>query len=486
MTRMRALGLLALTAALGCADASAPPGRGVLVVAVDALRYDHLGYAGYDRPTSPAIDALAADGIAFEHAFTAGPELFSAHTSLLTGCDPLVGQRPRRPGDPKVEWFIPDSVPSLARELLAHGYRTAAFFDHDWISSVYGFGTGFEDFYSFWQTQDDALLGFEGVGSRFKRWLQGLDLDEDWFAYVHVNDLERVWTRRDPQWDTYFEPRAWMSDVPPVGEAEKLFFAIPRSKWSGATQSLGEYEAEYDGAVCALDLKLSRLVGLLQKMGRYETTTLVLVGTFGVGFGESGLILDNGTLSCVDLRVPLVIRPGAGIDAPRAHVYGATASLLDLAPTLLELSGIEPPAGMHGVSHAASLRGRAEPPREHAFAAGGIQQGFAVLDARHCFERAAPGPHSHASLRSSWFGDDGEHLGDVREYLHDRATDPGPGHLRVSADAPEVSARMRDAGQDWYSWMMRAREALHRVSWDRASLDPAEVEALRERGLVGF
>src|SRR6185436_7712959 len=103
-----------------------------------------------------------------------------------------------------------------------------------------------------------------------------------------------------------------------------------------------------------LDSKLGRLFEALRRIDRLKNTTVVVVGSYGVSFGESGLILDSGTLSDADLHVPLIIRPAPQQACARGTKVQHIASTIDLAPTLLELEQIPVPRAMHGVSQLAS------------------------------------------------------------------------------------------------------------------------------------
>jgi arylsulfatase A-like enzyme len=495
-----ALGALALGPACGHKPSPAATGNGVLVIAIDALRADHVSPAGYDRRTTPTLDALAEQGVVFTETYTTSPEVLTAHASLLTGCDPTIARRAPFAA-PESAWlvsdcYIPDDVPHLAQEFLSHGYRTAAFVDHPGISSFYGFGAGFQDFFGY---KSEAVLqkselGFQDLVTKFMQWLTPQDADKDWFAYLHVNDLERIWTHPDPKWDTFFEPRPELSSVPPVAQEDHAFFAIPRPRWSGGTSSLGEYEARYDGELRLLDSKLGRLLEGLRSKGRLANTTVVVVGTYGIGFGESGLYLDSGTLSDADLHVPLILRPSPLLECRVGTKTDHLASTMDLAPTLLDLAQIPKPRGMHGVSQAGVLRGEPDPARQFAFASGGLQSGFAVIDARWCYEHSSPGtlqmpalPAGEtmpATLSLSWYGDNLDHSTVYRTFLHDRQANPSTGHLSGSVRDEKTVARLSEAGTDWFTWMLRARDVMQRASSSQLNLDASTLAELRRRGYV--
>jgi arylsulfatase A-like enzyme len=474
----RSLPLILAVALCACGKSasSEDAGRGVLVIAVDALRADHLRCAGYDRNTSAALDALAAEGTLFTLTFSASPRTQTAHAALLTGADPLLSQRIFPPNvQPSVltQTLVTERSPLLARELLGHGWTTAAFVDDPALAPTQGFAQGFGVFQGVGLTTrrrpTDAGVG--GVGSRFLQWLAQRSRRESWFAYLHLHDLVRAWDSSDPERDSFFQPRPEFAFVPPVAEAAQAFFAIPRTKWSGGTVTLGEYRARYDGAVRQLDQGLGHLFAQLQRAGRWEDTTVVVVGAHGISFDESCLILDSGTLSDVDLRVPLIVRPAATLVAQRGQVSAALSSTVDVAPTLLDLHGLQKPAGMHGVSLAAVVRGdTALGPRRYAYASCGLQEGWAVFDERWCFEHVYPGRVLDPNLALSWYGDAAPHF-DLREVLHDRLRSTVLGHLRPESGADparqslldEVRQRLSSAGTVFYEQVEAQRRLLQAV-----------------------
>jgi arylsulfatase len=464
-----ALGWLTIALCAACApNPRNGQGRGVLVIAMDALRADHLSCAGYDRETTPTLDALAAEGVRFERAYGAAPWVVPAHVAILTGCDPLLAKRMVPPDVPVsllTQWHIPSDAPHVAKEFLRQGYTTAAFSDHVLLAPAYGFASGFETFQAFEPSPSGGWFdhGVEGVGRRFEQWVRNRGRSTNWFAYLELNDLERTWTRTDPTWDSYFEPRRALDHVPPVGEGPQLFFAVPRTKWSGGIASIAEYEARYDGTLRRVDKVLGHLFTRLKRMGRYDDTTIVVVGAYGLSFGESGMILDSGTFSDVDLHVPLIVKP-ARFFTFEPGTRQALVSSVDLAPTLLEICGLNSSVATHGKSLATLLARAGGSVRDRAYASCALQDGYAVIDERFCYERTWPARVLDRRLADSWYGGAPQSEEDSREALHDREHEIFPGHREEPVGPSSDLARLRAAGEEWRGLVEQDRARLQRAS----------------------
>lgn len=467
--RLGALLALALGALSSCAREAQREGsgRGVLVITIDGLRADHMSYVGYDRQTAPAIEQFLDSGVGFRQAFTTAPWSLPAHASILTGCDPNVARRMLPAGVPETPltvWNLPDEVPRVAVEYLKGGYRTAAFLHGTELASAHGFEPGFELFQTL--SDEEAESGFV---STFVHWLRGLGPNEDWFAYVQIEDLSAIWRQNRPQWDATFEPREELEDVPPVAQGHNVYFAIARRNWGGGTNTIGEYEAKYDGAIRRVDEKIGRFLKLLVRERRLEHTTVVIAGTHGVSFGEGGLILDHGTLSPSDIHVPLIIRPARGTDFERGLVTDALASLADLSPTLLELSKLPVPGTMQGVSLASVLRGELPGPRAHAFASCALYEGYAVMGPRFTFEARMPGVKPTRTTET-WYGDADPHSDDYVELFYERGVDAYDSQ-RMSWIQDPVARAFQEAGGDAFVRTHELRQRIQPSSWGLSAAD---------------
>lgn len=484
------LAALGLLGAFACGRApAAGEGHGLLVIAIDALRRDHLEIYGSDRATSPFLTRLAAESVVFEDAWSTGASLEASHVALLTGCDPLVAISPRVPLDdggsvePALPWRVPSEVPHMPLEFLANGWATGGFVDHPGLSEVSGFGFGFHDFLVSRKSSATRGSGVKHVARRLLRWLDGLEDQRNWFGYMHLGDLEFLWSQGVDNLPMDFPPRPELDYLVPQGNSTPVFHALPRGMSSESRRSLGDYESIYDTGIARLDAALEQLFADLDARGVLETTTVVLVGTYGFGFGEAGLLVDAGTLSEVDLRVPLLIRPAPHLGLATGRREGALVSLLDLPPTLLGLASIREPDGMHGNSLGGLLAGSDERVRDYAFALGAIHRGFAAADEEYLYTHSLLG-ESKGRLAESWFGERSPDQVLV-EGLFVRGERLRPGRRAAGIGNLARGDRLRAAGEAWYSDLGRVRDALHLSRWLPSVRDPAVLDELRAKGLLG-
>ena len=114
----------------------------IVLISIDTLRADHVGAYGYERPLTPRIDALAADGVVFENAYSTSPWTLPAHVSMLTGLNCV-----RHRVYAEQDRMDPQTV-TLAERLRARGYATWAITGGGFVSPIYGFAKGFERSFS--------------------------------------------------------------------------------------------------------------------------------------------------------------------------------------------------------------------------------------------------------------------------------------------------------------------------------------------------
>jgi choline-sulfatase len=281
------------------APATAPPSpRPLVIVTLDTTRADRIGCYGYALAETPALDALAARGTRFDRAYTPVPLTIPSHASLFTGLMPQ-HHGVRDNGDQRLS----RRAITLAEILSEQGWRTHASVSAFVTQHHWGFGQGFEGY-------DDSL----GVPSDRLSWRAERS------GSLAVDDaLAALEQGADFLWVHLFEPHAPYEPPEPF-----------RTRHEGRP---------YDGEIAAVDAQLGRLLAAL------PPEALVLVaGDHGEGLGEGGEQQHGMLLNDATLRVPLVL---AGVGVP-VGVEEHPVSLVDVAPTLLRLLGVEGPPDMDG------------------------------------------------------------------------------------------------------------------------------------------
>jgi arylsulfatase A-like enzyme len=318
-----------------------PEHPNVLLIEICSLRYDHLSCAGYDRPTSPTIDALAERGVLFRRCISAASWTKPSTASILTGLTPSVhaltdGAKPK---EIRAEGYIPQrvlqpGVVTLAEALQRAGYQTAGFVSNVNAWPVFGVDQGF-DYYNYEEPNDGpALL------SRFLEWLDHREQDKPFFAFLLFIDVHNRYT---PPYEYYVQ---FCRDPSPVKstkykqhwrEVNRLF--IPRPKdWSQITDHrIRQILDLYDGEIRYLDDTLADLFEALESQSLDETTAIVLVSDHGEQFTEHGLVSHGNSLYNELLHVPLILSfPGC----ERGRLVDDLVSSLDIYPTVLEYCGV--------------------------------------------------------------------------------------------------------------------------------------------------
>ena len=321
----------------------------VIVYLIDTLRADHLGCYGYERPTSPRIDRFARSAILFADAMSQSSWTLPATASVLTG------RTPRRHGALAVGTAIRPDVPTLAEELRAAGYRTAAFVTNYLASSEFGDARGFDEFHFYHEEAErrpGVYLPSSALRRRVRHWLERTRGHGPFFLYVHATD---------PHWPylpaaRYARPfrPAEMTDAQErqlVDASRAYFFGNehhgerPTSMPPGRVAVLRDL---YDGDVRAADEAFGRFLDDLAELGLFEHTAVVLTGDHGEEFLDHDGLGHGQTLHDEVLHVPLLLKLPGGVRGGTR--IARTVQHVDIAPTALHLAGVAPPPGLEGQS----------------------------------------------------------------------------------------------------------------------------------------
>lgn len=333
----------------GC-DAGERPSF-ILLVA-DTLRADYLGSYGFRADISPNLDELADEAVSFDSCVAPAPWTKPSIATLFTSLHPRVHGVTNHKGQ---FWggntsemrtgVLPDSVVTLAEALRSAGYRTGAMVGNPWMLQTFGFAQGFDEY-----DGRDAGLDSDGIGllARARSWLEGSEV-EPFFLYLHLMEVHGPYEA--PAEDLAalrgaegLAPRRRLTPAELVVMPE--WFRPVHPEDAEAAESLDYWRVRYGAGVRLFDRRFGELLGWLRQRGFLDRTWILVTSDHGEALAEHGLWGHGKSLFEHQIRVPLIVRPpGTGQGGRRvSRVVG----LIDLAPTILSLAGVEAPRSFQG------------------------------------------------------------------------------------------------------------------------------------------
>ncbi len=305
--------LLVLLLSQGLVWAAKPS---VVLITIDTLRDDRVGGS---RSLTPALDALAIDGVRFNQAMAQVPITLPSHASILTGAYPLLH------GVRDFGQILTEDKQTLAEILKGAGYRTAAFVSSFALDSRWGLDQGFDIY-----RDDFDLSGYSGVGfnaverkgedtiNAVLNWLEGDD-GTPFFLWVHLFDPH----------DPYDPPEPYRSEHP--GQP-------------------------YDAEVAYADAQAGRLLRVLREKRLYDPTMIVVMGDHGEGLGEHGEETHGFFVYDSTLHIPLIVKFPEG--RYKGRRIDQVVRSIDVAPTVLQALRLPRGAAMQGQGLISLLRER--------------------------------------------------------------------------------------------------------------------------------
>jgi choline-sulfatase len=300
-----------------CLSCSRPPAtpraRNLVLITIDTLRADRVGAYGYGRARTPRLDALAASGVVFEHAYAAAPVTLPSHATILTGLYPP-GHGARDNG-----MKMSEKPSTLATDLKARGFRTAAFVAAFPLDHQFG-----------------LARGFDAYGDRLPRDASGRQANERPAAEVVTEAI--AWLQSAPSQAPHPAPG---TAHPAPSTQHSAPGGHPFFLWLHLFEPHAPYEGDpsrpvadrYDEEIATADRELGRL---LDALGEERADTLIVAtGDHGEAFGEHGEYSHSIFIYDTTLRVPLIMA-GPGL-APRRVADAVT--LADVAPTAIAMLG---------------------------------------------------------------------------------------------------------------------------------------------------
>lgn len=365
--------------------------KSIVLITVDCLRADHVGFNGYPPGVTPFLDSLAQNSVTFSDAIVAGAPTYFSFPAIMASRSPL--------GLGRDVLGIAPGETTLATVLRDAGFQTAAFLaGNPYLSRRWGYGSGFdtfEDFLTAAATPEKSARApnlVAGKPSGFNRWLQSVcrttpltsaAYEALYFRYCQwvsaqegdsfdslrrypaadvLVDRASAWLRQigdapfflwihfmDPH-HPYYPPEKALRSLGLATTAQRARFLNENWNRDIKARRLRRYRGEvislYDAGVYWVDQQISRLVGAIRELRRWDETVLAVTGDHGESFLEHGNRYHSPTNLYEQLiRVPLLMH---NAELPAFRVSEAPFSLIHLAPTLLQGAGFEVPNTFQG------------------------------------------------------------------------------------------------------------------------------------------
>jgi hypothetical protein len=322
----------------------------VVLISIDSLRADHLGCYGNPHDTSPVIDGLARQGVRFTNAMSATSWTLPSHASMLTGryllSHGVISSADQLSAD----------VPTLAETLQRAGLSTGGVVSSLWLQPRYGFKRGF-DYYDDSSVEGKAwweeltLESAPNVTSHALSWLQQ-QRGRRFFLFVHFWDVHYDYSPPAP-YDKMFDPDY-------KGSVNAADFMHNKAIRKGMPRrDLEHVLALYDGEIRWVDDHVAKILTALDELGLSDRTAVIVTADHGDEFFEHGGKGHQRTLYREVMHVPLIMRV-PGITGGRA--VEDPVSLVDVMPTVLDLTRAMTPPGVDGRSLVPALMNGAGSP----------------------------------------------------------------------------------------------------------------------------
>ncbi len=319
----------------------------VLLISIDTLRPDRMGLYGGPAAT-PALEALAGDGVIFDTVVAPSPWTIPSHASLFTSTYPNVHGT-------TAAHEMPSSLPTLAETLQAAGWDTAGFVDTPWLGR-FGFPRGHRHYHR--TTPPLPRWGVDVTSSRLLRWLGEVD-EERLYLFWHIMDVHGPYGATAP----FAGRRRKMIDpgqsrYPEVGSLSSIGYHgyLELERFLSVEEAIGAY----DESISMVDAGIGTVLEVLRDAGLYDDALIVVTSDHGESFLDHKVWIGHGLfLTDDEIRIPLVIK------LPKNRGAGTRVAeltrLVDVAPTILDTVGVDLPTSFAGASLLPIMGGAGDP-----------------------------------------------------------------------------------------------------------------------------
>lgn len=385
----------------GAKNAATAKPPNILVVLTDDQRHDAMGFLGHPWLETPSMDRLAREGVHFANAFVTTSLCSPSRASIFTG---LYTHNHRVADNYHA---ISDKLVYFPRYLQKAGYETAFIGKWHMGGDVDDPRPGFDHWVSFKgqgvYVADPSKAKVKGRPVPLSS-AEGYNVDgerrpQPGYITDELTDFSLDWLREraasDKPWFLFLSHKAVHSDFIPANrhafryeekpfELPKTWFELPEAfrdvpmwvqnqrnsrhgvefAYNAASFDMATFYRRYCETLLAVDEGLGKLLALLTEQGSLDDTVVLYLGDNGFQFGEHGLI-DKRTAYEESMRIPMLMRAPMLTNGEGGRRVDRVVANIDIAPTLLDIAGIEPPAHMDGRSFLPLVKGEDVPWRDY-------------------------------------------------------------------------------------------------------------------------
>ncbi len=323
----------------------------IVFISIDDLRPDHLGCYGYQRNTSPSLDAFAYSNILFENCFAHQPWTLPSHLSMLTSLYSIThGMHRLGRMDPAIT-----TLPEILRNA---GYVTLGFASCLWLSPSFGFDEGFTEYmmktnYS----PDNPARNAEYQNKEIIKYLRRHKKDKI-FLFIHYfdvhSDMNKLPYEAPPPFDKAFS--AYYQGDFKGGDgslfASEYLASINRQKTKIDSRTIKYIMSLYDNGIAYTDSCIGSLIEELKKLDIYNDALIIITSDHGEEFQEHGYLLhSNPNYHDEVVHVPLLVKlPSKSPGAAKSLRIKGLVGLVDIMPSILDFIDIKKPKYLQGKS----------------------------------------------------------------------------------------------------------------------------------------
>lgn len=351
----------------------------VVLIVLDALRRDRLSCYGHDRQTSPNLDRLAQEGVAFLRAYSHGPRTVYAMPSLFTSQYPAFHtmmhyQAMSRP--------LPESRTTISEMLRDAGYSTACVVTNPYLRSNFGTIQGYDiadqfggqkfDLGFFWLLQQARLVHMPYYAHHRKP--NATEVTDQaiararqlsagpFFLFVHYMDTHHAYLP-PPEYAKMFLTETDAPGPEEVYDLTRNYYIDRRAPGPRVLRALQDY---YDACIRYSDTQIGRLIDVIQQMQR--ESIIVVTSDHGDEFLEHGYLYHTNIAYEELIHVPLIMSFPDGLGGGRR--IDAMARHIDVLPTIADVAEVDPPPTAMGRSLVPLVRGEAPDSTIESYAQG--------------------------------------------------------------------------------------------------------------------